>query len=125
MQCASSGATDDQIAGFDWILNERPDVRVATILINGAYPVGDCDSADANTRAFATVIDALASRNVVTFAAAGNDASTVIWNCACVSTVISVGATYDADAGLPPTTIVRTLRRLAMLWRALAIPTGR
>jgi subtilisin family serine protease len=89
--CCSS----DVIAGLDWILNNRPDVRVVNMSL-GTFDtfLGDCDEENAVTMAFAEVIDQLTERGVAVFAASGNAGwPDRLKAPACVANTISVGAT--------------------------------
>ncbi|MBW2272379.1 MAG: S8 family serine peptidase [Deltaproteobacteria bacterium] len=91
--CCSS----DVIAGLDWILANRPDVRVVNMSLGtDTIYEGDCDTQTASTMAYARAIDALTERGVAVFAASGNAASPNAMKApACVANAISVGAVDD------------------------------
>ncbi|MFI5394576.1 MAG: S8 family serine peptidase [Candidatus Binatia bacterium] len=95
--CCSS----DVIAGLDWIINNRPDVKVVNMSLGtSALFSGDCDTATADTIAFATAIDTLRAQGISTFAASLNDGSGSEMSApACVKNAVSVGAVYNADVG--------------------------
>jgi subtilisin family serine protease len=88
--CCSS----DVVAGLDWIIANRPDVRVVNMSLGTfATFAGDCDSATAFTMAFAGAIDTLTENGVAVFAASGNGGLRNAMKApACVSNAISVGA---------------------------------
>jgi hypothetical protein len=93
--------TSDVIAALDWIVDERPDVDVVNISLGSERLYsGNCDTADATTRAYASVIDALHERGVLTVVASGNDGSaTQMAVPACIANALSVGAVWDANLG--------------------------
>ena len=93
--CCSS----DVVAGLDWILANRPDVKVVNMsLLTFATYTGDCDGADAGTMAFADSIDQLVANGVSVFAASGNSSlANAMGAPACVANAISVGAVNDFD----------------------------
>ena len=95
--CCSS----DVVAALDWILVNRPDVRVVNMSLgtNDLYP-GECDAIDAVTHSFAAVIGALRDRGVTSFVASGNDAANGEMGApACVRASVSVGAVWDGAYG--------------------------
>ncbi len=95
------GSSGDIVAGLDWIVNNRPDVKVVNMSLGSPDLFSDvCDDANADTIAEASVLHALRSRGVTVFVASGNDGSgTRLEEPACIDGVISVGAVYDADIG--------------------------
>jgi len=93
-----SGWASDIIAGLDWILDNRPDVDLINMSLGSGYHETECDLANAVTTGFSVVVNALRAVGVTTFASSGNDYSdTAMGLPACVSGVISVGATDDSD----------------------------
>jgi cysteine-rich repeat protein len=93
--CAS-----DVVAGLDWIIANRPDVRAVNMSLGtfAAY-FGDCDGADASTMAFADAVDTLTANGVAVFASSGNGSLPNRMSApACVHDTISVGAVNDVDA---------------------------
>ena len=100
MNASGSGFVSDILAGLDWVLQFQPGVSVVNMSLGfGLYP-GDCDGADANTMAFASVLDQLHAGGVVTVAGAGNDRSgTEMIAPACVAEAVSVGAVWDSNIG--------------------------
>jgi subtilisin family serine protease len=97
-----SGFTSDVISAIDWIIANQAELNVKIInmsLGGGAYS-GVCDTADANTQLYAEAVRAAGQAGIAVFAAAGNSGLTDKMTApACVSGVISVGSTYDADLG--------------------------
>lgn len=91
------------IAGLDWILNERPDVRIVNMSLgtNALFP-GDCgvEPPSATAMAFARAVDALTANGILVVASSGNQRSgTEMPAPACVGKALSVGAVYDANVG--------------------------
>ena len=93
--CCSS----DVVAGLDFIIANRPDVRVVNMSL-GTFATfeGECDDATAFTLLFADAIDTLTEDGVAVFAASGNTSvSDRMKAPGCVANAISVGAVDDAD----------------------------
>jgi subtilisin family serine protease len=93
--------TGDLVAGLDYILNERPDVDLVNMSLGTASTYsGDCDDASIANRLLAASVASLRDNGVATLAASGDDGSGAQMPApACISSVISVGAVYDADVG--------------------------
>jgi subtilisin family serine protease len=93
--CCSS----DVIAGLDYILANRPDVRIVNMsLCTFATFAGDCDNATAFTMAFASVINMLTSNGISVFASSCNSGlPNQMGAPACAANTISVGAVDDGD----------------------------
>lgn len=90
------------VAALDFILTSRPEVRVINMSFGtNALFTGNCDSVASVTVAGAAAINALRSRSpnpVIAFAASGNDGSSTQMSVpACLSNVVSVGATNNSD----------------------------
>lgn len=87
------------VAALDYIINYRPDVQIINMsLVTYAQFAGDCDNSTSWNMAGATAINTLRSRGVVAFASSGNNgSSTLMSSPACLSNVISVGATDSSD----------------------------
>jgi len=96
------GYTSDVIAAIDWIIANQAELNVKAINLSlggGAYQ-GVCDAVDANTQLYAQAVEAARQAGITVFAAAGNQGQTdALMAPACVSGVVSVGATYDSDFG--------------------------
>jgi len=94
------GYTSDVIAAIDWVIAHQAELNVQVINLSlggGAYQ-GVCDAADANTQLYAEAVAAARQAGITLFAAAGNQGQTdALMAPACVSGVVSVGATYDTD----------------------------
>ena len=90
------------VAALDYVLNNQPSVRVVNMSLGtNALFAGDCDAANANAMAGAAAVMCFRTRNpnpVISFAASGNDSSgTMMALPACLSNVVSVGATTKGD----------------------------
>ncbi len=87
------------VAALDFIINNRPDVQIINMsLVTNAVFTGDCDNSTSWTMAGASAINTLRARGVIAFASSGNTGSgTQMAAPACLSNVISVGATDNAD----------------------------
>ena len=88
--------TSQVLSAVDWILANRPDVRV----VNMSFALGALNSrsCDADQPAVADAVRRLRARGIVVVSATGNDRSSgSIRPPACVSGVIAVGAVYDAN----------------------------
>jgi subtilisin family serine protease len=95
-------STAQVVSALDFIARSRPDVRVVNLSVGTGELFGgaSCDSAAAFTQAFASVLNTLRARGTAVFASSGNSANaSAISAPACISSVIAVGATYDADFG--------------------------
>jgi subtilisin family serine protease len=97
---ATFASSAQVVAGLDWILDQRPDVRIVAVgLTSAALFAGDCGSLeppDATAAAFARVIDALTARGVLVVAPSGDQCSGMHMAApACVANALSVGAVYD------------------------------
>ncbi len=87
------------VAALDFIINSRPDVDIINMSLGtGVTFAGDCDGTTSWNMAGATAINMLRNRGTITFASAGNNSSSSIMTSpACLSNVISVGATTLND----------------------------
>jgi len=92
-------AFSEIVAALDYILANRPDVQVINMsLVTFATFTGHCDNSTAYNMAGAAVINTLRASGVTAFASSGNNGSgTHMSSPACLSNVISVGATDDND----------------------------
>ena len=95
-----TGQTSDILAAFDWIMNDHPEVDVLNMSFGSeVLSSSTCDD-DFDAFADASALNALRRRGVVAFAASGNEAKDgFIGEPACISSVVSVGAVYDASVG--------------------------
>jgi subtilisin family serine protease len=99
------GQLSDWVAGLDWVLAERPDVRAVNMSL--ASDVLSADGCEIECRGqplcalnllFASAIDALRARGTLVFVASGNSGATAtLASPACVSNAISVGAVDAQD----------------------------
>ncbi len=93
--CCSS----DVVAGLDWIIVNRPDVKVINMSLGTfATFAGDCDTATSFTMSFASAINTLTNNGVSVFAASGNESLPDEMRApACIANANSVGAVDDSD----------------------------
>jgi subtilisin family serine protease len=90
------------VAGLDYILTERPDVQIVNMsLVTYAQFAGNCDNTTAWNIAGAAAINVLRARGVIAFASAGNRGGSLMSSPACLSNVVSVGATDNNDRVAP------------------------
>ena len=87
------------VAALDFIISDRPDVQIINMsLVTNATFAGNCDNSTSWTMAGASAINTLRANGVTAFASSGNTGSgTLMAAPACLSNVISVGATDDVD----------------------------
>jgi hypothetical protein len=107
------GRTSDWIAALDWILVERPDVRVVNMSLgtlrlfaggcDGSCNCLDCGPAEeltlcAQNRLFGELIDMLKARGTMVFVASGNDGNgNALTSPGCVENAQTVGAVARSD----------------------------
>lgn len=87
------------VAALDYIIANRPDVAVINMSL-GTFTQfsGDCDNATAYNMAGAAAINTLRANGIIAFASSGNDSSSSTKQSpACLSNVVSVGATNNSD----------------------------
>ena len=92
--------SSDVIAGLDWIISNRPEVKVVNASLGtfALFP-GTCDS-DPNSTPWKMAIDTLRANGVLFFASSGNQSSsTAMAIPACVANTVAVGAVWDANVG--------------------------
>jgi subtilisin family serine protease len=89
------------ISGLDWLLQNRPDVKVVNLSLETATLFsGTCDTAASYTMSMAQAVSGLRARGAVVFASSGNNASsTQLGAPACLSGVVAVGAVYKGNVG--------------------------
>lgn len=92
-------ADADIIAALEWVYGLRRRFRIASVNLSlggGRYTsVAECDAAHPAAKA---IVDNLRSAGILTIAAAGNDGFTdALEEPACISSVVSVGATTRSD----------------------------
>jgi len=96
---SGSGWSSDVISAIDWVTSNKDtyDIGVINMSLGGGFDYNECDS---SYPAYAASADAARSAGVTLFAASGNDALSSYINApACLSSVVSVGAVYDANVG--------------------------
>lgn len=94
--CAS-----DVLAAMNWVATHHPDTSVINLSLGteDLFP-NHCDAADAYTQATQALVARLAAQGTMVVAAAGNDGNSGSMSApACISNVMSVGATYSANFG--------------------------
>lgn len=107
--------TSEIIAALDFIITDRPNVDVINMSLGtDALYDGECDAATAFTMAAADAVDTLRANGVITFASSmNNGSSTQMALPACLSNVVSVGATAKDDTVYAGTNSNATLDLLA------------
>lgn len=102
LNAAGNGWTSDVVAGIDWVVANQPrlNVRVMNLSLGGGAYASVCDASDANSMLYATAVQAARQAGILVFAASGNGGmADKIMTPACVSSVVAVGSTYDANIG--------------------------
>jgi len=97
-----AGWSSDVVAAIDWVVANQwqHDVHIINLSLGGGRYIGDCSQADANTALLSNAIAVARGAGIVVFAAAGNNSYTdALTSPACISEVIAVGSTYDANIG--------------------------
>jgi len=92
--------SSDVIAGLDWIISNRPDVKIVNASLGtfALFP-GTCD-AEPSASPWKAAIDTLRANGVLFFASSGNQSSsTAMALPACVANTVAVGAVWDANVG--------------------------
>jgi subtilisin family serine protease len=98
--CNFSGcfyAFSEIVAAWDWIIANNATLGIQVMNMSfgtGTQYAGDCDT---TFPAAATAIATLQTMGVIAFASAGNNGGTMMGAPACLSDVVSVGATDNAD----------------------------
>lgn len=98
--CSFSGcfyAFSEIVAAWDWIIANNATLGIEVMNMSfgtGTQYAGDCDT---TFPAAATAITTLRTMGVIAFASAGNNGGTLMGAPACLSDVVSVGATDNAD----------------------------
>jgi subtilisin family serine protease len=98
---AGAGTSTSILAGLDYLITQRPEVKVVNLSLGLANLFsGACDSAASFTTAFASAVNSLKGRGASLFASsANNGSSSQIAVPACIQNAIAVGAVYDGDTG--------------------------
>jgi subtilisin family serine protease len=92
--------SSDVIAGLDWLISNRPDVKVVNASLGtfAMFP-GACDS-DSSATPWKTAIDTLRANGVLFFASSGNQSSSTSMALpACVANTVALGAVWDSNVG--------------------------
>ena len=92
-----NGNLSDLVAALDWVADNHLayQIRIVNMSLGSFVYAGVCDDENLS---LAEAADAVKAAGVVLFAASGNDGSDDgLDSPACLSSVISVGAVYDAD----------------------------
>jgi subtilisin family serine protease len=96
----TGGWISDVVSGLDWIVTNNAGlsspVRFVnlSLVVSGALPT-QCPCSLSAYEALTDAIDTAAAHGVLCVAATGNDGASVLRYPACLSTVISVGSTFD------------------------------
>jgi subtilase family protein len=92
------GTFSDILEALDWVLENRPDVRLVNLSIAAGPFDADCDHFNAFNEAVAGLSQILRARGGLMIASSGNHFSaTRMGSPACVSSVVSVGAVSASD----------------------------
>ena len=96
----SGGSVSSIVSALEYVL-ARPQIKVVNMSLGGGGPYTTvCDTADAGTTAFATVIARLRAQGTLTVVAAGNEGFTTgVSSPACTNAALAVGAVYDQNVG--------------------------
>jgi subtilisin family serine protease len=93
------GNSSDAVSALDFVAG-KGNIKVVNLSLGAGKFTSACDSTDAANTALARSINALKSKGVITFAAAGNNGFTDgISSPACVGSAVPVGAVYDDNVG--------------------------
>jgi subtilisin family serine protease len=94
-------STGQIVAGLQWVLDRRPDVRVVNVSLAGDILLsGSCDSLTPALAQYSSVIRTLLARGVLVFAPSGNAGSRFSMGApACFHSTVSVGAVYSQAFG--------------------------
>lgn len=101
------GWTTDWVAGLDWIVTNQntfgTPIRVINMSLGTDTRSANCPCDSDNQTAMKMVLDRARAAGMLVTASSGNAGDTAkLPYPACFSTVIAVGATYDADIGRQP-----------------------
>ena len=97
---ANFGLPSDWLAALDWVATNRPDVDAVNMSLGVTTEFGDCDANGAVFAATKTAVDNLRANGTLVFVASHNQAfDEGLAFPACLTNVIAVGASYDADVG--------------------------
>ena len=99
LDVAGNGTLSDLVAALDWVADNHAahNIRIANMSLGGYVYEGVCDD---QAQSVAEAADAVKTAGIALFAGSGNKAAdTRICLPACLSSVVSVGAVYDADVG--------------------------
>jgi subtilisin family serine protease len=97
----AAASTTQIVTGLDWLLQNRPDVKVVNLSLETATLFsGTCDNAASYTMAMAQAVNGLRARGTAVFASSGNNgSSTQLGAPACLSSATAVGAVYKGNVG--------------------------
>ena len=96
----SGGTVSSIVSALEYVL-ARPQIKVVNMSLGGGGPFTTvCDSADASTTAFGSVIARLRAQGTLSVVASGNEGfSTGVSSPACTNAALAVGAVYDDNVG--------------------------
>lgn len=97
--CGQPGLDGDIIGAIDWVVSNQStyDISIISMSLGGGSFSSVCDSSNI---AYRNAVNAANSAGIIVLAASGNGGlCNQISRPACLSNVISVGATYDASLG--------------------------
>lgn len=99
--CGQAGLDGDLVGAIDWVVTNRNSLNIGVISMSlGAGAFSTVNACEKGSPSLTNVLNQAAAVGIVTFAASGNGGlCQQLSRPACVGSVISVGATYDADIG--------------------------
>lgn len=95
-------STADVVAALDWLATNHPDIDAVNLSLGttGFFFSGDCDNFAAWTQALAVSVNNLRALGAVVTVSSGNQGSSNAMAVpACISSTLSVGATWDFSGG--------------------------
>ncbi|MEL6185643.1 MAG: choice-of-anchor J domain-containing protein, partial [Myxococcota bacterium] len=99
--CGQPALDGDLVGAVDWVVTNRDVYDISAISMSlGGGAFSNVSSCEASSTALTNALNAAEAAGIVNFAASGNDGlCSQMGRPACIDSVISVGAVYDADVG--------------------------
>ena len=99
--CGQRSLDGDLVGAIDWVVSNRSALNIGVLSMSlgggGFSTVGACEN---SSPSLTNVLNQAEAAGIVTLAASGNDGfCSKMGRPACIGSVISIGATYDADVG--------------------------
>ncbi|MEO1174035.1 MAG: S8 family serine peptidase, partial [Myxococcota bacterium] len=101
--CGQSALDGDLVGAIDWIISNRTNFGIDIINMSlGGGQFSSVSACESSSPSLTNVLDLAEASGIVTLASSGNSGlCQELGRPACLGSVISVGATYDADVGAP------------------------